>query len=203
MVTSLLAKIAGVALAGTTALGGLAAAGALPASAQQAVASAASSVDISLPSPPQGSSGHHKDAQGDRPTATPHTDRPDVTETDRPDVTETADASAPDNHGVCVSYAAHIAESLGLTGRRKGAFISDLAQDHSAVSGTATSATACEAAIAKAKAAALAASSTGKPDMTRSHPADAGKASPDGSGSASHPSDQTDGQGDSTTSGGS
>ena len=215
MVTSLFAKIAGLTLAGATALGGLAAAGALPASAQQAVASAASNLDISLPSPqgPLAGHSHHPDVtetdhpdvtETDHPdvTETDHpdvtaTDHPDVTETDHPEVTETAGAPEPDNHGICVSYAAHIAESLGMTGSRKGAFISALAQDHTAVSGTATSAPGCLAAIAKARAAALGA--TGTADMNRNRPTD--KASPDGSGSGSYQKGRPDIQGDSSTSG--
>lgn len=200
MVTSLFAKIAGLTLAGATALGGLAAAGALPASAQQAVASAASNLDISLPSPqgPLAGHSHHPDVtETDHPDVT-EADHPDVTEADHPDVTEAAGAPEADNHGICVSYAAHIAESLGMTGSRKGAFISALAQDHTAVSGTATSAPGCLAAVAKARAAALAA--TGTAGMHRDRPTD--KASPDGSGSGSFQKDRPDIQGDSSTSGG-
>src|SRR2546428_6726980 len=53
---SLSAKIAGVAIAATAAAGGLAAAGALPTPAQQAVSRAASTIGVNVPTPQHGSS---------------------------------------------------------------------------------------------------------------------------------------------------
>jgi hypothetical protein len=163
---SLTAKIAGVAVAAVAATGGLAAAGALPSPAQQAVASAASTIGIHLPSPhtslsPQASSAV---APGE---ATPGSDSTGVTGTANEGVTGTASAGV--NHGNCVSYAAGIASSLGLTGSQTGQFVAAVAQNSSAVSaqvtGTATPDAACQSAIDSAKATAL----TGSPGQSGTH----------------------------------
>jgi hypothetical protein len=162
---SLTAKIAGVAVAAMAAAGGLAAAGALPSPAQQAMASAASTIGIHLPSPhtspsPQASGAA---APGEAPTGS----TTGVTGTANEGVTGTASAGV--NHGNCVSYATGIASSLGLTGSQKGQFVAAVAQDSSAVSaqvtGTATPDAACQTAIDSAKTAALA----GSPGQSGSH----------------------------------
>jgi hypothetical protein len=158
---SLFAKIAGVAIAAAAATGGLAAAGALPAPAQHVVSQAASTVGIHVPSPEHASStseepGHSPSpaptstvAEGkDEPTSTPASGNAAGSSTD-------SDA----NHGACVSYAASVADSLGMTGSLKGQFMSALAKDSSARSAKVPAGgkpdAACQAAILTAKAAAM------------------------------------------------
>jgi hypothetical protein len=80
------------------------------------------------------------------------------------------------NHGACVSYAATVAESLGVTGSLKGQFMSVLAKDSSARSAKVSAGgkpdAACQAAIVNAKAAATTLgqgdddASQGKPGVT-------------------------------------
>ena len=215
---SLAAKIAGVAVAAVAATGGLAAAGALPAPAQQAIASAASSVGFSLPSPGDGSPATQGQATGHRRGAAPTSTVSDgvtghrrgtaSTSTASDGVTETVEASGV-NHGNCVSYATSIAASLGFSRPEKGQFVSAIAQDHTAMSapvtGTATPAAACQAAIDKAKAATTA-SSHGKPDSVKGSANDnptpsasnsAGSVEPD-----SHATSTPTGYGNPTTPGG-
>jgi hypothetical protein len=161
---SLTAKIAGVTIAAMAATGGLAAAGALPAPAQAAVASAAASVGITLPAPPL-------EVSDPAPVGVTPTAGVGVTGTtgdsgpggdeDTHGVTLTAGVTptvteSPE-HGACVSYAAHAAGSLGLSGDAKGHFVSLVAQDPTALSAKVSPAgvpdAACQAAIAKALAA--------------------------------------------------
>jgi hypothetical protein len=165
LLASLTAKIAIATAAATAAASGLAAAGALPAPVQQVAASVASSVGLDIPG-------------GDAPAVTT-TDHPDVTETEAPDVTETdhdgvtgtvkgddhegdVTGTVTPNHGACVSFAAQKAGSLGFEGSQKGAFVSMIAQDPTAVSvkigEDSKPDAACQAAIDKAKAAVSAAS---------------------------------------------
>ena len=193
---SLAAKIAGVAVAAVAATGGLAAAGALPAPAQQAIASAASSVGFSLPSPGDGSPATQGQATGHRRGAAPTSTVSDgvtghrrgtaSTSTASDGVTETVEASGV-NHGNCVSYATSIAASLGFSRPEKGQFVSAIAQDH------------------KAKAATTA-SSHGKPDSVKGSANDnptpsasnsAGSVEPD-----SHATSTPTGYGNPTTPGG-
>jgi len=145
---TLSAKIAGVAIAATAAAGGLAAAGALPAPVQSAVASAASNVGLNLPNP------NADKGQDQKESNTPGA----------PSSTASAEASGV-NHGNCVSYAASLVDSLGLSGRAKGTFTSDVAKDSSAVSAKVPDGGkpdhACQVAIDKAKADAKALDSAG------------------------------------------
>lgn len=182
---SLTAKIAGVAIAAAAATGGLAATGTLPAPAQQAVSQAASTIGIHLPSPhgpaatPQAA---HSPTPGESVTATAHDAQDGVTDT----------ASAGVNHGNCVSYAAAVADKLGMTGSLKGQFIAAVAQDTSAVSarvtGTATPDSACQVAITTAEAAAT---SPGKSGTSHGAPSVTGTAgagsNPTGFGPTNHP----------------
>lgn len=185
---SFTAKIAGVAIAATAATGGLAAAGVLPAPAQQAVSQAAATVGITLPAP------HHEAAEVPRPTST-------VTETTEPEdspvtgtvgVQPTSTAVPAPNHGDCISYATGIASSLGFTGSEKGDFISTLAKDRSALSAQVASGgtpdTACQDAIDKAETEVNGSSGKGdghgKPDVTEtstSPDSQHGKDAPDSS----------------------
>ena len=167
---SLSAKIAGVAIAAAAATGGLAAAGALPAPAQQAVSQAASTIGVNLPTPQHGSSASTRAAHAPSPTPTSTVTHRNAIPTstvardeDAPTSTATHGNTAPTstasdavNHGNCVSYATSVAASLGLSGSEKGQFISDVAQDATAVSGGVSSGgkpdAACQASIDKAKA---------------------------------------------------
>jgi hypothetical protein len=175
---SLFAKIAAVAIAAAAATGGLAAAGALPGPAQQAVSQAASTVGIHVPSPGHASStseepGH---SPSPAPTSTVAEGRDEPAST--PAAGNAAGSSTdPDaNHGACVSYAASVADSLGMTGSLKGQFMSLLARDSSARSAKVPAGgkpdAACQAAILTAKAAAMTpghgedGSSDGKPGVT-------------------------------------
>lgn len=175
---SLFAKIAGVAIAAAAAAGGLAAAGALPAPAQQAISQAASTVGIHVPSPEHASSTPEESGHSPSPaptsTVTAGKGEPKSTPADG-----NAAESSPDsdtNHGACVSYAASIADSLGMTGSLKGQFMSALARDSSAQSARVLAGgkpdAACQAAIVKAKAAATTSGkgddgvSDGKPGVT-------------------------------------
>ena len=174
---SLFAKIAGVAIAAAAATGGLAAAGALPAPAQQAVSHAASTVGIHVPSPEHASpTPEHPHSPSPAPTSTVAEGK--AKPTSIPAAGHAAESS-PDsdtNHGACVSYAASVAESLGMTGSLKGQFISALAKDSSARSAKVSDGgkpdAACQAAIDKAKAAATSrghgedGASDGKPGVT-------------------------------------
>lgn len=162
---SLTAKILTVALAAAAATGGLAAAGSLPAPAQQAAADVASTIGITLPSP------HHEAAVTGTVTGTVQGDHDDhgVSGTVNGDDHEVSGTAHGDDHGVsgtvtsvvnhgnCVSFAAHIASSLGLTGQQKGQFISTVAQNSSAVSAKVAEGglpdPACQAALVAAKAA--------------------------------------------------
>jgi hypothetical protein len=183
---SLTAKIAGVAIAAAAATGGLAAAGALPAPVQQAVASAASNVGINLPNPnaTKGLAEKAVHAPGPAPTSTVASDNAAVTAT----------ASDSVNHGFCVSYATSIATSLGLSGSEKGQFISAVSQDPSALSAQVSTGgtpdAACQTSIDKAKAAVSAPGQSGathgKPAVTATATAGAGN-NPTGYGQTSHP----------------
>ena len=162
---SLTAKIAGVAVAAVAATGGLAAAGALPGPVQQAVSSAAAAIGVQLPTPAPavtgtvgtptgtvtGTTGDGQDVSGTT------TDGGGVTSTVGGSVTGTVTGTVTGaNHGNCVSYAAHLAGSLGFSGRDHGQFVSTVARDSSAISqpvtGTATPDAACMTAIDSAKA---------------------------------------------------
>jgi len=118
-------------------------------------------------------------AETDRPTGTvtPKPEHPTSTVAEDNDgdegVTGTvesddADDTAAVNHGHCVSFAASIVHSLGLTGEQNGAFLSLVAKDKTAVSAkVATGGTpdaACAVAIAKAKIAAAATAVTATVD---------------------------------------
>jgi len=194
---SLSAKIAGVAIAAVAATGGLAAAGALPGPAQQAVSNAASTIGIHVPS------GHSSPSASDKGAAA-----------DNASVTATA-ASDGVNHGNCVSYAASITDTLGLTGSAKGDFISSVAKDSSAVSakvsGTEKPDAACQKAIDAAKAAANDEATPGKsgqshgPSVTGTDSSSTGVAhNPNDFGPGEHPtgapSEHPDNQGSSVTS---
>jgi len=177
---SLFAKIAGVAIAVAAATGGLAAAGALPAPAQQAVSHAASTVGIHMPSPEHASSVSEQPAHSPSPAPTSTAaegktePEPKSTEDGHPAADSSTGSDA--NHGACVSYAASVADSLGMTGSLKGQFISALAKDSSARSAKVSDGgkpdAACQAAIEKAKAAATSPGqgedngSHGKPGVT-------------------------------------
>ena len=202
---SLVAKIAGVAIAAAAATGGLAAAGALPAPAQQAVASAASTVGIHLPSPQASASAQASHAPSTAPTSTARGDN-DPTSTARGDNDPTSTARGDNDsvtgtvasgvtHGNCVSYATGVAASLGMTGSLKGQFIAAIAQDPSAksteVAAGGQPGGACQAAITKAAAAATrpgqSGGSHGAPAVTAT--AGAGAANnPNGYGPSNHPS---------------
>jgi hypothetical protein len=181
---SLFAKIAGAVVVALAATGALAAAGALPAPAQQAVATVASTVGIQLPSPHAA------------PTATVGDENAAVTATMTGTTsTVTSTATTVINHGNCVSYAASIAGSLGMTGSLKGSFLSGVAQDSSAVSApvpaNGTPDAHCETAILKAKAAAT---SPGQSGATHGQSGVTPTATtgtshnPTGNGSTNHPS---------------
>ena len=175
---SLFAKIAGVAIAAAAATGGLAAAGALPAPAQQVVSHAASTVGIHVPSPEHASStpeepGH---SPSPAPTSTVAEGKDEPASTPAADNAAGSSKDSDANHGACVSYAASVADSLGMTGSLKGQFMSLLAKDSSARSAKVSAGgkpdAACQAAIVKAKAAATTpghgedGSSDGKPGVT-------------------------------------
>lgn len=171
LLSSLTAKIAAVSIA--AAAGGLAAAGSLPAPAQQAVSQAAATVGIHVPSP--------------------HT--PDVTGTDlglakAPTSTVTDTATPGPNHGGCISYAAKAAAGMGLTGSMKGKFIAALAQDSSAISAKVSASgvpdMACQTAITKAAKAATAPGNSGGTEVTGTVTGTVHN--PTGNGSDSHPS---------------
>ena len=173
---SLFAKIAGVAIAAAAATGGLAAAGALPAPAQQAISHAASTVGIHVPSPEHSSSASGQPVHSPSPAPTSTMveghHRPTSTVAAGNAAEPSTDSDA--NHGACISYAASVADSLGMTGSLKGQFISALAQDSSARSAKVPAGgkpdAACQAAIDKAKAAAARPgqddASHGKPGVT-------------------------------------
>ena len=175
---SLFAKIAGVAIAAAAATGGLAAAGALPAPAQQAVSHAASTVGIHVPSPEHASSTseHPGHSPSPAPTSTVAEGKDEPTSTPAAGNAAGSTTDSDANHGACVSYAASVADSLGMTGSLKGQFMSALAKDSSARSAKVAAGgkpdAACQAAIVKAKAAAMTpghgedGSSDGKPGVT-------------------------------------
>ena len=175
---SLFAKIAGVAIAAAAATGGLAAAGALPAPAQQVVAHAASTVGIHVPSPEHASSTSEESVHPPThaPTSTVAEGKDEPTSTASPGTAAGSSTDSDANHGACVSYAASVAGSLGMTGSLKGQFMSALARDSSARSAKVAAGgkpdAACQAAILKAKAAAMTpgkgedGSSDGKPGVT-------------------------------------
>jgi hypothetical protein len=79
-----------------------------------------------------------------------------------------ADDAATGDHGNCVAFAASILRTLGLTGEQNGAFVSLVARDKTAVTSKVAAGgvpdAACLTALAKAKAAALAASVTATVD---------------------------------------
>jgi len=162
LLASLTAKIALATAAATAAASGLAAAGALPAPVQQVAANVASTVGLDIPggapSQPSVTTTTH---DGDQPEVT-ETESPEVTETESPEVTGTVTGTVTPNHGGCVSFATHQAEDLGLSGSQKGAFVSMVASDPTAVSvkvgDDGKPDAACLAAIAKAEAAVKAAS---------------------------------------------
>lgn len=188
---SLTAKVAGVAIAAAAATGGLAAAGALPGPAQQAVSDAAATIGIHIPSPHGSTS-----TQVTTTASSAANDHASVTGTAHGGVTATAAAGI--NHGNCVSYASSVAGTLGLTGSAKGQFVADVVKDSSAVSaqvtGTTTPDPACQNAITAAAAAAQAAApgksgQTHGPSVTATASASTGNAhNPTGFGPTSHPS---------------
>lgn len=182
---SLFAKIAGAVVVALAATGALAAAGALPAPAQQAVATVASTVGITLPSPHS----IHASTNDAAPTSTV-TGTVSVTGTVTGTVTSTATSVV--NHGNCVSYAASIADSLGMTGSLKGSFISGVAQDSSAVSAPVPANgkpdAACETAILKAKAAATSPGKSGASHAVTPTATTGTSHNPTGFGSTNHPS---------------
>lgn len=191
---TLTAKIAVVALAGGFATGGLAAAGAFTGhadSAHESSTAAATLTHAGLGSTTTATVGDREDHKAtatveaepevnDSPEATPTvTPEPTPTETAEPkdsddgdvsgtvesdDADDAAGASAT-NHGNCVSFAASIASTLGLSGEQKGAFVSAVAKDKTAVTlKVATGGTpdaACVLALATAKTSALATPVTG------------------------------------------
>jgi hypothetical protein len=175
---SLFAKIAGVAIAAAAATGGLAAAGALPAPAQQVVAHAASTVGIHVPSSEHASSTSEEPLHPPTPapTSTVAEGKDEPTSTASPGDAAGSSTDSDANHGACVSYAASVADSLGMTGGLKGQFMSVLARDSSARSAKVAAGgkpdAACQAAILKAKAAATTpgkgedGASDGKPSVT-------------------------------------
>ena len=195
---SLFAKIAGVAIAAAAATGGLAAAGALPAPAQQAISHAASTVGLHVPSP------EHTSSASEQPGHTPSLAPTSTVAEGKAEPKSSEDAhhagvssTASDaNHGACVSYAASVADRLGMTGSLKGQFISALAEDASARSAKVSDGgepdAACQAAIDKAKAAATSPgkdegdASHGKPNVTATATAGADH-NPTGFGPDSHP----------------
>ncbi len=161
VLASLSAKVTGVALAATVATtGALAATGSLPASAQQVASTMAAHVGVNIP---DGS--NHPGAQGDNNqgvtgtvTSTAHSQ--DHGKGDDNGVTGTVTSTATDNtvnHGNCVSWAAHMASTLGFTGREHGLFVSTIAGDSLAVSAPVADnglpGAACQAEITKAVAA--------------------------------------------------
>ena len=191
---SLSAKIAGVAVAATAAAGGLAATGGLPAPAQQAVSQAASTIGIHVPSGEHTSSGSASSASSKPTHPAPTSTVGDENAAPTPTVAPVSSTASEANHGACVSYAADVAASLGMTGSLKGQFISALAQDPSALSAKVseggTPDAACLAAIAKAKAAATSPGQSGdthgKPGVTTTATPGAGN-NPNGFGQDNHP----------------
>ena len=197
---SLFAKIAGLAIAAAAATGGLAAAGALPAPAQHAISHAASTVGIHVPSPQHSSS--VSEQPGHSPSPAPTSTVAEGKAEPEPKSSEDAhhagvSSTASDaNHGACVSYAASVADRLGMTGSLKGQFISALAKDASARSAKVSDGgepdAACQAAIDKAKAATTSPgkdegdASHGKPNVTATATAGADH-NPTGFGPDSHP----------------
>jgi len=176
---SLAVKIVAVGFAAAVATGGLAAAGSLPAPAQDALAHAAARAGFHLPASEHAFGGEVRLTLGATTTATEPD--PDLTPTarslghqtttatgegrptstardadDRPTATASDDAEGADvvNHGHCVSYAAHISQTLGLAHDQKGRFQSLVARDDTAVSAKVapggTPDAACQAAILKA-----------------------------------------------------
>lgn len=148
---SLTAKIAGVALAATLATSALAATGSLPSPAQNAVATVAAKVGISIPDGTSAKTGDGLNGfAGVTPTVTP-TVSPSIEPTG---VAPTSTASGVVNHGNCVSYAAQAAGTLGLTGSQHGAFVSMIARNSAAVSSPVAAGgvpgAACQAAITQA-----------------------------------------------------
>jgi hypothetical protein len=109
------------------------------------------------------------------------------------DADDAADDAAGANHGHCVSFAASIVKSLDLSGEQHGAFMSLVAQDKSAVTvkvpDGGTPDAACLTALAKAKAAALAARVSGT-------------AGDHGKDDADHNADNQSGKGEDPKSGG-
>jgi hypothetical protein len=155
---SLFAKIAGVAIAAAAATGGLAAAGVLPAPAQQVVSHAASTVGIHVPSHASSTSEEPGHSSSRAPTSTVAEGKDEPTSTAAAGNAAGSSTDSDANHGACVSYAASVADSLGMTGSLKGQFMSLLAKDSSARSAKVAAGgkpdAACQAAILKAKAAA-------------------------------------------------
>ena len=110
---SLFAKIAGVAIAAAAATGGLAAAGALPGPAQQAVSHAASTVGIHVPSPEHASSTSEQPdhSPSPAPTSTATEGKPEPKSSEDTHNTAVSSTDSDANHGACVSYAASVADS--------------------------------------------------------------------------------------------
>jgi hypothetical protein len=195
---SLFAKIAAVAIAAAAATGGLAAAGALPAPAQQAISHAASTVGIHVPSLQHSSSvsGQPVHSPSPAPTSTMAEGKAEPKPTEDAHNADASPTASDANHGACVSYAASVADSLGMTGSLKGQFISALAKDPSARSAKVSDGgkpdAACQAAIDKAKAAAVSpgkgdsGDSHGKPSVTATATAGADH-NPTGFGEDNHP----------------
>src|SRR5438105_8975820 len=111
---SLRTKLAAGSAAGLLSLfGGLAAAGALPSAAQNGVATAASHVGLDLPRNDGGhGKGHPNGGSGDETGVTTH---------EQP----AGAATHPDNHGACVSDAAH--STTTTSGGNHGDAVSDVA----------------------------------------------------------------------------
>lgn len=158
------ARVTAVLFAAAIATGGLAAAGALTFQTVSTTASAGhtsddvsgtvsddptSTVTATVGEDHESVTATASDHEGDSATETV---TPTVHESERPDVSETAGAP---NHGHCVSFAAHNAEKMGLSGSQAGMFISTVARDASAVSaevtGTAIPDSGCVAAMTAAK----------------------------------------------------
>jgi hypothetical protein len=171
---SLLAKILGVTFAATAAAGGLAAAGALPAPAQQAVSQISSTVGVNIPSTHVRTEVAAEAADAhESPTSTVK-DHEDPTSTvkdqEASEVTSTVAVGEKEdsdtNHGHCVSFAAHAASILGLSGSAKGEFISAVARDDSAVSAKVAEGgkpdAVCLSALARAKVSATVSGNSGE-----------------------------------------
>lgn len=142
LLASLTAKIMAGTFAATAATGGLAAAGALPQPAQQAISKAADKVGISVPSPEDSPKSDLDDTETARKPKAPKSKAPE-TETD------VNSSSGQTNHGHCVSYAA----KLGLKGKVLSLIAHDEAAIRAKVEGSNKADSGCLAAIERAKAA--------------------------------------------------